>query len=454
MQEKVFTPDPIALRLLTQLREAGFETYFCGGCVRDFLMGRAPKDWDIATSAAPEEVEDLFEHTVPVGKAFGVMIVVAEGMNFEVATFRSDSAYVDGRRPEAVTFTSAEEDVQRRDFTINALLYDPVANRVIDHVGGRADIENKILRTVGDPAKRFREDHLRLLRAVRFAARTGFTLEEKTRAALREQAGLVRTVSGERVGEELRRMLSEGYARPAFALLEETGLLPQVLPEVAAMRGVPQPENFHPEGDVLTHTLLMLGLMDRDVNAGGSETLPAADAFQREVLGFALLLHDVAKPETISFSDRIRFNEHDKRGAATAVHMLDRLKRPRRVTDAVAALIRRHMHFRDLAHMRAAKRRRFLQDEFFPLHLELHRYDCQGSHGILDTYRFGLAAWREEMARAPAPEPLLTGKDLLAQGFSPGPRLGEILRAVDDARLEEKIATKAAALRFVKERYG
>jgi len=434
----------VALRILHTLRDAGFDAYFCGGCVRDRLMGVTPKDIDIATSAVPDQIEQLFTHTVAVGKAFGVMVVVEDDCSVEVATFRTETGYADGRRPDQIAFSTPQEDVQRRDFTINAMLYDPVTDTVLDYVGGRHDLEHKILRTVGDPTRRFTEDKLRLLRAVRFAARTGFTLDEQTENAMTELAQTVTTVSGERIGEELRRMLTEGAAYPAMELLRRTGLLAAVLPEVAAMHGVEQPEEFHPEGDVWQHTLLMIRMMDD----GGGDWSPAT-AQDKEILGFAVLLHDVGKPGTFTVSDRIRFNGHDALGRRMAEDILRRLKRPKIVIETVCDMIGRHMHFASLPRMREAKRRRFLQEPEFALHLSLHRLDCLASHSILSTYDYGLAKWREEQEREPPPPRLLTGADLIRLGFAPGPAMGKVLRALDDAQLEGAVLTRQQAEDFV-----
>lgn len=446
----LFTPPPAASRIHARLREAGHEAYFCGGCVRDALMGRTPKDYDITTSATPDDVETLFQKTLPVGKAFGVMIVVENGENYEVATFRTDMDYADGRHPTSVRFASAEEDVKRRDFTINALLYDPDKDTVIDYVGGEDDIKAGRLRTVGIPEDRFHEDHLRLLRAVRFAGRTGFAIGRDTHSAMRELAGLVRTVSGERVGTEMTRMLSEGYARYALELMADTGLLRHVLPEVDALRGMPQPKAFHPEGDVWTHTLIMLDLMDRT-----SADQPGLAEIEnwRELLGWTVLLHDIGKPPTLSVSDRIRFNEHDKIGAEMAEAVLARMKRPNRTIDAVRDAIGRHMHFSALQDMRRSKRRRYLQEPMFALHLELHRLDCESSHRMLENYAFARESWTEEQARPPEPEPLLSGRDLIDMGYAPGPHMGEILSAVDDARLEGDINTTDDARAYVSEHF-
>lgn len=463
-----------ARAILECLRQAGHRAYLVGGCVRDQLMGREPVDWDIATDATPERIEALFERVVPVGKAFGVMIVVRPEGDYEVATFRGDGDYHDGRRPTTVTFTGPEEDVRRRDFTINALLYDPLAGEVLDYVGGVADIASGLIRTVGEAPLRFQEDRLRLLRAVRFAARTGFRLEPSTAAAVRALAPLAATVSGERTGDELTRMLGEGAARRSLGLLEETGLLAVVLPEVAAMRGVPQPPEFHPEGDVWEHTLEMLDLWDRRVRswqpgpaaADGPDGVvdapgappgaapPAApglvgSAEERAILGWAVLLHDVGKPGTLTETDRLRFHGHDELGAKLTVDILSRLRRPKRLIQAVAAVVAGHMRFIHIKGMREAKRRRFVQAPLFPLELELHRLDCVGSHGKLGGYDLARDLYHDELARPPVLEPLLRGDDLLACGFVPGPAIGRLLRSVEDARLEGRLNSRDDALAWV-----
>ena len=464
-KRKPLVCDPGALGILTRLRAGGHDAFLVGGCVRDYLMGKLPKDWDIATSATPEAVESLFPRTVAVGRAFGVVIVVESGREYEVATFRGDGTYSDGRRPDQVHFTDAMADAQRRDFTINALMYDPESNRVLDSVGGEQDIRQGVLRTVGRPRDRFLEDHLRLLRAVRFAARTGFEIEPETFEAIRELRALVMTVSAERIGDELTRMLSEGYAGSTVRLLEETGLLAQVLAEVARMRGVPQPPEFHPEGDVMEHTLAMLGHLDRTIarSIAAAEQLepePSDDelaariedtadgpapcfprASDRRVLAWSVLLHDVGKPGTISYSDRIRFHCHDAESVRIASAVLTRLRRPNALTHAVSDVVGRHMKFSHVGQMREAKRRRFLQDPSFLLHLELHRLDCAASHCRFDNYRFALEAWREERTRAPEPARVLTGRDLMSMGYAPGPRMGRILAALDDAVLEGRVRT-------------
>ncbi len=454
--------DACALDILRRLRTAGHEAYFVGGCVRDALLGRRPKDWDIATDARPEDVERLFAHTIPVGKTFGVMLVVLPEGEYEVASFRGDGEYADGRRPTEIRFTSAVEDVKRRDFTINALFYDPEEEQVIDHVGGLADLGSGILRTVGPPADRFREDHLRLLRAVRFAARNGFRLEEGTEEAMKRLAPLVKNVAGERVGQEIVRMLSEGYSRPAVDLLERTGLLAEVLPEVAALRGVQQPAQFHPEGDVWTHTVMMLKRMDALFrHSAGRDRAPSTfeggDILigddEREPLAWAVLLHDIGKPETLTVADRIRFNRHDRLGAGLAAAILRRMRRPGRILEIVCELIGDHMRFMHLGEMRLATKRRFVQRPEFLLHLVLHRLDCESSHGKMDSYREGLRAWLEEQEREEVPAPLLTGRDLIREGYQPGPEMGRMLRAVEDARLEGALADRTEALCWVRDRY-
>ncbi|MBT3374508.1 MAG: HD domain-containing protein [Lentisphaerae bacterium] len=476
-------PDDV-LSVLRYLRQAGHDAFLVGGCVRDHLLGIPPKDWDIVTDAVPDQVEALFPRTVPIGKAFGVILVVGNEREYEVATFRGDGEYHDGRRPESVHFSSAEEDARRRDFTINALMYDPFEDRVIDYVDGRADLAAGVIRAVGVPEQRFREDALRLLRAVRFAARTGFRLEPATAAAVEGLAGTINRVSCERVGDEIRRMLSEGSARPSLELLRGTGLLTCVLPEVAAMGGVPQPPQFHPEGDVLTHTLLMLGHLDKTVSrslacAGAADPerddlccggiaeakqrflvrpesaggLVIHDGHDREALAWAVLLHDVGKPDTLTFADRIRFNGHDAKGREIAEAVLARCRQRVKTAGLASELISGHMRFAHIQRMREAKRRRFLQNPAFPLHLELHRLDCVGSHQDFAHFDFALEAWHEEAMRPVPPAPLLTGRDLLEMGYGAGPRMGEILRAVEDARLEGAIADSATAKAWVKARY-
>jgi poly(A) polymerase len=449
------TCDPGALAIIRRLRAAGHRAFLVGGCVRDQLLGCPAKDWDIATDAVPDQLATLFARTIPVGKAFGVMLVALPQGTYEVATFRGDGEYSDGRRPDRVEFTGPEQDVARRDFTINALMYDPVEGRLLDWVGGVEDIRRRRVRTVGDPLQRFGEDHLRLLRAARFAGRTGFDLDPATAAAMRELAPLAASVSGERLGDELTRMLSEGAARRSLELLDATGLLPVVLPEVARLHGVTQPPEFHPEGDVWVHTLAMLGAWDARVQALPQELPPGlgGETHERAILGWAVLLHDVGKPETRTEDERICFYGHDTAGARLTEAILTRLRRATKLIQPVVALVAGHMHFMHVPDMREAKRRRFLRDEGFPYHLELHRLDCVGSHGKLDVYAAARLAYEEEQATPPVLAPLLRGDDLLAAGYRAGPQMGLMLRAVEDARLEHHVGTREEALAWVVARF-
>jgi len=353
-----------------------------------------------------------------------------------------------------VSYATVEEDVRRRDFTINALLYDPDSDEVIDHVGGRADIERGVVRTVGDAERRFGEDHLRMLRAVRFGAAKGFELERSTWEAIRRMHQRIESVSQERIGTEITRMLTEGTARRAFELLDDSGLLDQLLPTVASMRGVEQPPEFHPEGDVWTHVLIMLDLLDQTISRGCLPHGRELTDFDREVLGYAVLLHDVGKPATFIRADRIRFNGHDTLGAEMSDEILKALKRPRKVLDAVRDLVGRHMFFANMPHLRRAKLLRVIREELFPLHLELHRIDCEGSNRFSESYNFGLNAWKEEQARPEPLTPLLTGRDVLGLGFRPGPLIGKILHAIEDGQLEGTLTDRESALEMIKEKFG
>ena len=410
-----------AEKVITKLRANNFDAYLVGGCVRDFLLGKHAKDWDIVTSAKPDDIEGLFDKTIAIGKAFGVIVVVLDGCEYEVATFRNDGNYLDGRKPESVEFASIEEDVKRRDFTVNALLFDPISKKIIDYVGGQEDLKRKIIKTVGEPTRRFLEDHLRLLRAVRFALKTGFEIEKNTLIAVSELAGLIRTVSVERISGEILKMLTCSGAGNVLTMLYSTNLLQHILPEAIELKGCPQPPEYHPEGDVFAHTEMMLDIF--------SKNIPVYE-FEQEVLAWAILLHDIGKPRVISVDGRIRFNRHDYTSAEMSDDILHRFKRPKKVIEAVHELIGRHMHFSTLEKMRLPKRRRFLQDPLFPLHLELHRIDCEASHGILDTYYYGLTALEEERNRPPEEASLLGGNDLIALGFKPGPLFGKILHSI------------------------
>lgn len=428
-----------ATDVLMKLRAAGFEAYFVGGCVRDLVMGREPKDYDVATDARPDRVLEVFPEGLRVGAQFGVVIVPRDDGPVEVATYRSDGRYTDGRHPAEVRYAAtAEEDVRRRDFTLNGLLYDPSTGNVIDYIGGQEDIRARRIRAIGDPLERFEEDHLRMLRAVRFAARFGFSLDGAVLSAIRNLGSLIDNVSRERVRDEILKILTEGAARRGFELLEETGLLARVLPEVKAMRGVEQPPQFHPEGDVWTHTLMMLEGLERPT----------------ETLALGVLLHDVGKPPTFSVRERIRFDRHVEVGAQMAAEICNRLRLSSRMTERVVALVQNHLRFKDLPQMKRSTQLRFLQMEGFEEHLELHRLDCLASHGNLANYELArrlLADTPEEKLKPPR---LLGGDDLIALGYIPGPRFKEILHAVEDAQLEGAINSRADALRLLQEKFS
>jgi tRNA nucleotidyltransferase/poly(A) polymerase len=426
-----------ATKLVRRLRESGFVAYFAGGCVRDALLGKNPKDVDIATDAEPEEVQRLFPRTVAVGAKFGVLRVLDGVFEFEVATFRSDGVYLDGRRPVSVTFSSPEEDAKRRDFTINGMFYDPVEDKVVDFIGGKSDLEHRLIRGIGDPAARFSEDHLRLLRAIRFAASLEFEIERATWQAVRQNAYQIKTVSAERVRDELVKIFADPHRVKGLDLLDESGLLQVVLPEVSNLHGCEQPPQFHPEGDVYLHTRLMLSLLSPDASPE---------------LAFSVLLHDIGKPVTKSFDavdQRIRFNGHDQVGAAMAEEVMTRLRFSNDQIATVVEAVRSHMVFKDAPSMRPAKLRRFMGRENFALELELHRVDCLSSHGDLRTYEL-LTEKQKEFENEPIiPPPLVTGHDLIALGLAPGPRFGEILEAVQTAQLEGEVRDRPEALRLL-----
>ncbi len=433
-----------ALSVAKRLVEKGHRALFAGGCVRDRLLGRSPGDHDVATSATPEQVLEAFPRAVTVGAKFGVVVVPAAGSNVEVATFRADGRYVDGRRPEGVTFSDPPTDASRRDFTVNGLFEEPTTGQVLDYVGGRADLAARILRAIGDPARRFQEDHLRLLRAVRFSASLGFAIEPATWAAVKRLAPLVSTVSHERVRDETMKILRAGRGR-GLRLLYDSGLLLVVLPEVAAMAGVPQPPPFHPEGDVFVHTCLAVDRAD----------VTGLEADEADALLLGALLHDVGKPptKTVDPDGRIRFNGHDALGAEMAEAILVRLHFPTRTVERVASLVATHMTFPNAPRMRTSRLRQFLGQEDFGLHLSLHRADCGASHGDAS-----LAAFCEERLAAYAaepvlPPPVLRGGDLIAVGYRPGPRMGEILAWVRERQLEGEILDREEAVRRVREAF-
>jgi poly(A) polymerase len=427
-----------AIEILKKLREEGFQTFLVGGCVRDLVMGFIPKDYDISTDATPQQVVRLFPESLTVGAQFGVVMVPREPGNVEVATFRSDGRYTDGRHPNEVRYSrTPQQDVLRRDFTINGLLYDPLNEQVLDYVGGQTDIRARRVRTIGDPYERFSEDRLRMLRAVRFAARLKFTLDAAVEEAIRKQAAEIRQVSLERVRDEIQKILTEGRARQGFELLDATGLLQEVLPEIKRLQGVAQPAEFHPEGDVWVHTMMML--------EGLRSPTPT--------LAWGVLLHDVGKPSTFSVRERIRFDNHVEVGAKMAAEIAARLRLSSRETEQVVELVKHHLRFKDFPRMRRSTQLRFLRLPGFAEHLELHRLDCLASHGDLSTYEMAKRLLEETPAEEIRPAPLLRGDDLIARGYSPGPIFKEILQVVEDAQLDGKIHTPAQALSLVVERF-
>ena len=437
--ERMSETKEFAERIIRTLRDAGHQAYLVGGCVRDLLLEREPADYDVATDATPDEVMRIFPETYAVGAQFGVVLVPvrdAVGNVVEVATFRSDIGYSDGRHPDQVRFSkSAQEDVERRDFTINGLLLDPIEDKVLDFVGGRKDLEAGIIRTIGPPERRFVEDKLRMLRAVRFAARFGYTIEPETFAAIQKLAAGITQVSRERVRDELTKMLTEGHARQAFLLLDETGLLREVLPEIAAMKGVQQPAEFHPEGDVFVHTLLLLQELPQPCSA---------------TLAWGALLHDVGKPPTFRVApDRIRFDNHVDVGVKMAEAICRRLRFSNDDTEQILALVANHMRFAHVPQMKDSTFKKFVRMPHFDQHIELHRLDCQASHRDLTSYRMT----RERIAATPPdairPAPLITGDDLIAAGYPPGPRFKEILSQVEDGQLEGRLQSKEGALEYV-----
>jgi poly(A) polymerase len=463
--EEMFPSTPqfeAALKIAEKLRSSGYEAYFAGGCVRDLLLGRVPKDYDVATSATPDVVLEMFPRTFAVGAHFGVVLVatcgaanVEEGtaQPTEVATFRSDGVYSDGRHPDGVRYTlSAEEDVRRRDFTINGLLLDPLQAAdlfatphslraaVIDHVGGLADLDSGVVRAIGRPEQRFEEDHLRMLRGVRFAARFGFELEAETLRAMRSLTARTAAVSRERVRDELTKMLTEGHARRAFELLDQTALLQEVLPEVAKMKGVEQPPQFHPEGDVWIHTLGLL------------EQLPPDCPL---TLAWGALLHDVGKPATFKRApDRIRFDGHVEVGVAIAAEICRRMRFSNEETRQILALIENHMRFMDARRMKASTLKRFFRLEGFDQHLALHRMDCMAGSGYLDNWEFVRERYGSIPEEAVRPQPLITGRELIAAGYQPGPAFKQMLHAAEDAQLEGMVVTVEDALNLVREKFG
>jgi poly(A) polymerase len=441
--EGLMSARQLAERICRTLCATGHQAYLVGGCVRDILLGREPADYDVATDATPDRVQALFPHSLAVGAQFGVIIVTEGDLQVEVATFRSDIGYSDGRHPDHVEYTtSAKEDVRRRDFTINALLLDPESNEVLDYVDGQNDLRAGIIRAIGDPVQRFREDKLRLVRAVRFAARFRNAIEASTFHAIAQLAPAISEVSAERLRDELTKLLTEGAARRAFELLDETRLLPELLPEIARMKGVEQPPQFHPEGDVWTHTLLML------------EQLPASSS---PTLAWGVLLHDVGKPPTFTLpagpDGRIRFDRHVEVGTVMAEDICRRLRFSNEDTEQIAALVANHLRFKDVKQMKLSTLKRFVRLKRFEEHLELHRLDCLSSHRNLDAYNFVSQFLAETPPEQVRPPRLLTGEDLVAMGFVPGPPFKSMLDAVEEAQLDGRLHTHEEAIKFVQQAY-
>ncbi len=430
---KIMPKKELALKIVHTLKQHGYEAYFVGGCVRDLLRKKTPKDFDIATNAVPETITKYFSKTIPVGAKFGVMIVLEEGLPFEVATFRADQGYQDGRHPSKIRFTDAREDAIRRDFTVNGIFYDPLKKQVMDWVGGREDLKRKVIRAIGDPQKRFREDKLRMLRAVRFASTLGFKIERQTFLSIKKLASKISEVSQERVRDELVKMFTGPDPALALELLEKTGLLAEILPEIQKMKGVKQPRAFHPEGDVYRHTMLLMRQLKN----------PPV------VLAFGCLLHDVGKPPTFQRKDRIRFNGHDRVGARMTQGILERLRFPNDLKDRIVACVEGHMRFKDVKQMRQSTLKRFLQRETFETELVQHRIDCLASHGDLSNWRFLTKKLKTLTSEEIRPKPLLSGKDILALGYSEGPVIGKILRALYEEQLEKRLHSKEEAISWV-----
>ncbi len=448
---KIVRQKDAALAVVKSLQTAGFTAFFAGGCVRDELLGRTPKDYDVATDALPDQVESLFSKTIPIGKAFGVIAVADGKETVEVATFRKDIGILDGRHPESIVFSAAEEDALRRDFTINGMFYDPVKKQILDYVNGQQDLEKKLVTAIGDPEERFREDHLRMLRALRFAHTLEFALDPKTENAIRSMAPCIEKVSSERIEAELTRMLTES-PKPGDALrhLHEVGLLAPIIPELLPMVGQEQPEQFHPEGDVFEHTCLMLNMMaDEKIQA----------TYTARELAYTVLLHDVGKPPTASVGPgadgkpRIRFDGHAHIGADMADVILTRLKFPNIERKHIIEAIRGHMRFMDVRQMRASTLRKMIGAETFDLEMELHRLDCLGSHAMLDNYDF-VRGYQEEMANEPIlPDPWIRGHDLIALGINEGRLIGKVLKEAYDGQMDARFASREELLDWVRASY-
>ncbi len=437
-----------AYAIAKKIRDAGYTAYIAGGAVRDKHLCRPPKDYDIATNALPEQIEALFKKTVPIGKAFGVIVVVQYGIETEIATFREDAGYQDGRRPDSVNFCGAEEDAKRRDFTINGMFYDPETDETIDYVGGKSDLAKKIIRAIGDPERRFAEDHLRMLRAVRFAHTLGFSIATTTRNAIKNHADDLAKISIERIENEFSRILTESL-RPGDALSElvDLGLMKHIIPEVLPLIGQEQPPEFHPEGDVFEHTTFMLNLIDNPPSTPAPPRKKPRPPGFKKALAYTALLHDIGKPDTAFMGeDRLRFHGHETKSAEMAKVILRRLKLPTKEIKAIVIAVKGHMRFKDVPKMNKSTLRKLLGAGTFELELALHWLDCTGSHGLLDNYNF-LLKKEEELANEPAlPERWISGRDLIELGVEPGPRIGELLKLAYDAQLENRFENRDTLL--------
>lgn len=429
-----------AADIIQRLKENGYEAYFAGGCVRDHLRGKEPKDFDIATNARPDDILRLYPDANTVGAHFGVILVRYHKWDFEIATFRTDIGCTDGRHPDRIAFTDAKEDAKRRDFTINGMFYDPFDEKIIDYVDGQEDLKNGIIRAIGNPEERFREDYLRMMRAIRFSTMLDFEIDPKTWLAIQQHSSQINEISPERTRDELDRIWLSPNRVKGFDLLVDSGLMETILPEILKLQGCEQPPQFHPEGDVFIHTRLMLSLLPEEI-----DSLP---------LVLSVLFHDIGKPATQSFDEkdkRIRFNGHDRVGAEMTESILRRLRYKNEVIDDTTVAVKNHMAFINVKEMRTAKLKRMMARPTFAQELELHRVDCLGSNGMLDNYEFMQAKGEEFAAEPLIPSPLINGKDLMAMGWKPGPQLGSVLEQVQDLQLESTLTTREEALLWVKE---
>ena len=448
-----------AIGIVKRLRENGFSALFAGGCVRDMLMGCIPEDYDIATDARPNDIINIFKRTFPIGIHFGVVLVMENDFEFEVATFRSDGTYSDGRHPDTVRFCDARGDALRRDFTINGMFYDPIEDKHFDYVGGEDDLNACLIRAIGDPFERFDEDRLRMIRAVRFACRFDFKIEDQTAEAIKKFHDKILTVSRERIRDELRKTLTGPNPDTSIKMLDDLGLLHEILPEVTAMKGIEQPENFHPEGDVFTHTLLTLTKLadGREATDTIEEHHSAPNGPGKKYLygswelAMAVLLHDIGKPVTFEISDRIRFNNHDSVGAKMAERICERLRMSNAEKERITWLVKMHLYLRHAQEMRISKLKRLFAHEGYPELAELYKVDSLASTANLDDYNFCQRMFEELREEEIKPEPLITGNDLIALGLKPGPIFSIILDAIKDEQLEQKITTKEDALEKAKE---